>query len=571
MSGLPLLRPAPATGANLGAMVSCLPAVGGIGIKATDPKTTAGALVTISETRKNNCRAATTKHQHEHLVPQNPLYTNVLPDITGGKRKHVKHVDGLEGSGGNAQKRGRRFAGPRPQSPKTSSNIGLGDGVNFLPNIGGKLLASGSTGVLPAIGGKSELGRSKGGAAQETAIPQPPRGTSEFRLGGCSLPNIGGANPSIGSTNVDMTSTGRGQNVLQDQDPTHQTAIILPDIGAKLPVTDRNKCPAIGGKSGLVASHLATGSKNGRRRPSVPSWRPNARDDLPVLASRFGADLLSVPQEWLDMEKAVALLQKHGLRLPVVGGKLREFNPGQRIMFWEVYSGCGNATRAFVESASGDHEIAGPPVDTVRKAWFGLPSWNVMLPSVRQFLWAIMVVCLPMWVHCAPPCTFWSLLSRRTNHRSRIEDEDLRLQALVHIVFSLQLCRHQLRQTRWFSFEHPPTCSSWKLDLLQELVASGTSQTVEKYIFDSCRWGHQDPGNGKLYRKRQCFASNADLSPLCLHCECCVRHQVVEGAVDSGPRKGTRRSLVAGEYPWAFCVAWADLIKSLVKSASGGT
>ena len=494
--------------------------------------------------------------------------------------RNSKHVDGLEGSGGNAQKRGRRTAGPRPQSPKTSSNFGLEDGVNFLPTIGGKLLASGSTRVLPAIGGKSELGRSKGGTAQETAIPQPPRSTSEFRLGGCSfLPNIGGATLAIGSTKVDMTSTGRGQNVLQDQDPTHQTAIILPDIGAKLPVTDGNKCPAIGGKSGLVASNLATGSKNGRRRPSVPSWRPNARDDLPVLASRFGADLLSVPQEWLDMEKAAALLQKHALRLPVAGGKLREFNPGQRIMCWEVYSGCGNATRAFVESASGDHEIAGPPVDTVRKAWFGLPSWNVLLPSVRQFLWAIMVVCQPMWVHCAPPCTFWSSLSRRTNHRSRIEDEDLRLQALVHIVFSLQLCRHQLRQKRWCSFEHPPTASSWNLDLLQELVASGTSQTgptvvagnnmlkMEKYIFDSCRWGHQDPGNGKLYRKRQCFASNADLSPLCLRCVCCVRHQVVEGTVDSGPRKGTRRSLVAGEYPWAFCVAWADLIKS----ASGGT
>ena len=185
----------------------------------------------------------------------------------------------------------------------------------------------------------------------------------------------------------------------------------------------------------------------------------------------------------------------------------------------------------------------------------------------------------PPWVHCAPPCTFWSSLSRRTNHRSRIEDEDIRLQALVHIVFSLQLCRHQLRQKRWRSFEHPPTASSWNLDLLQELVASGTSQTgptvvagnnmlkMEKYIFDSCRWGHQDPGNGKLYRKRQCFASNADLSPLCLRCVCCVRHQVVEGQVDSGPRKGTRRSLVACEYPWAFCVAWADLIKS----ASGGT
>ena len=247
MSWLPLLRPAPATGNNVCAMASFLPAVGGIGMKATDPKTA----------------VATTKTQHEHLVPQNPSDTNVLPDIIGGKRKHV---DGLEGSGGNAQKRGRRTAGPRPQSPKTSSNFnfGLEDGVNFLPTIGGKLLASGSTRVLPAIGGKSELGRSKGGTAQETAIPQPPRSTSEFRLGGCSfLPNIGGATLAIGSTKVDMTSTGRGQNVLQDQDPTHQTAIILPDIGAKLPVTDGNKCPAIGGKSGLVASNLATGRKNG--------------------------------------------------------------------------------------------------------------------------------------------------------------------------------------------------------------------------------------------------------------------------------------------------------------------
>ena len=99
------------------------------------------------------------------------------------------------------------------------------------------------------------------------------------------------------------------------------------------------------------------------------------------------------------------------------------------------------------------------------------------------------------------------------------------------------------------------------------MVAGNNMMKVKKYIFDSCRWGLQDPGNGRLYRKRQCFASNADLSPLCLRCVCSVRHQVVEGAVDSGPHKGTRRTFVAGEYPWAFCVAWAGLIKS----ASGGT
>ena len=33
------------------------------------------------------------------------------------------------------------------------------------------------------------------------------------------------------------------------------------------------------------------------------------------------------------------------------------------------------------------------------------------------------------------------------------------------------------------------------------------------------------------------------------------------------PHVGLCRPLAAGEYPWAFCVAWADLIKS----ASGGT
>ena len=321
---------------------------------------------------------------------------------------------------------------------------------------------------------------------------------------------------------------------------------MLLDIGGQLPVIDGKKLPAAGGESrfvgrnpapggkcGLVGSNPATGGKSGRRKPSVPSrpppeaWRPNARGDLPVLARRFGADLSSVPEEWLHMEKAAALLKKHGLRFPVAGGKLRDIRPGERIMFWEVYSGCGNATRAFLESATGDHEIAGPPVDTLRKAWPGLPSWNVLLPSVRQFLWAIMVVCQPMWVHCGPPCTFWSTLSRRTNHRTSITDEDLRLKALVHIVFSLQLCYHQIRQKQWFSLEHPPSAASWKLDLVRELVASGTTQTlpttkVEKYIFDSCRWGHEDPGNGNLYRKRQCFASNVDLSSLCLRCVCAV-------------------------------------------------
>ena len=319
---------------------------------ATGVNMTAGAHVTMSKTRKNNRNRAarstsecgqvnvafnadicgkllassSTKASHADSVSQSPSEANILPDITGGKRKHV---NGVEGSGGNDQKGCRRIAGT--DLSKTSCSLEF-DGISFLPSVAGTLL--------------------------------------------------------------------------------------------------------------------------------VTKWRPNAREDLPVLARRFGADLSSVPEEWLDMEKAAALLQKHGLRLPVAGGKLRDFRPGERIMFWEVYSGCGNATRAFLESATGDHEIAGPPVDTLRKAWPGLPSWNVLLPSVRQFLWAIMVVCQPMWVHCGPPCTFWSSLPRRTNHG--INDEDFRLQVLVHIVFSVQVCYHQMRQNTG-SASSAPSCSQLEI------------------------------------------------------------------------------------------------------------
>ena len=96
-------------------------------------------------------------------------------------------------------------------------------------------------------------------------------------------------------------------------------------------------------------------------RKLVPRCRSLMATSAQPLAAK--ADLwraiwpLSVPQEGLDMEKAAARLQKQGLRLPVAGGKLWEFNPVHRILFWEVYSGCGNATRAFVESASRDHKI----------------------------------------------------------------------------------------------------------------------------------------------------------------------------------------------------------------------
>lgn len=147
------------------------------------------------------------------------------------------------------------------------------------------------------------------------------------------------------------------------------------------------------------------------------------------------------------------------------------------------------------------------------------------------------------------------------------------MEALVHIVFSLQICQYQKRCGRFCSFEQPTRAASWHLDIVQDILqgrhmsimpATGgmVLQPMGLFNFDSCCWGHVDPGNGKLYKKAQRFASNGDMSTLCLRCAGGHVHQVVEGVVCGGPRHGARRSVVAGEYPNDFCMAWATVIKN---------
>ena len=283
---------------------------------ATGVNTTAGAYVTMLETRKINgnrvarstsesgqvnveiggkmLASCSTKVSHVDSVSQSPSKANILPEIIGGKRKHV---NGVEGTGGNDQNGCRRTAGT--DLSKTSSSLEY-DGFSFLPNIGGALLASGSTkiqldfgGKLSAIGGRHELGRSKCGIVQDlgrpSAAPQSPR----FSF----LPIIRGTWLATGSSKIHMTSAGR--DPVFPQGPTHETANTLLDIGGQLPVIDGKKLPAAGGdsrfvgrnpatggKSGLVGSNPATGSKSGRRKPSLPPhpppepWRRNLVREL---------------------------------------------------------------------------------------------------------------------------------------------------------------------------------------------------------------------------------------------------------------------------------------------------
>jgi len=299
------------------------------------------------------------------------------------------------------------------------------------------------------------------------------------------------------------------------------------------------------------------------------------------VANQYGKDLQIVPPEWLDPNRARALIQQHGLELPAPGGATRPRDSNERVDFWEIFAGCCHATEAVLHPDIGC--VAGPPVDVERdeSAWPTLPKWDVLSAKVRELLWALLIVLAPSWIHCAPPCTFWSSLSRRSNRRAEWQEEHLRLKSLVFLRLSVQFCLHQARQRRFFSFEQPPQAASWRLDLVQELLAPASGGTgrhtdggggATKFVFDSCAWGLADPGNGRLFRKRQCFASNGDMSSLCRKRQCPTRHQIVEGQVSGGPRHGVRRAKIAGEHPVDFCLAWAKVIKHCVVDmpASGG-
>ena len=104
----------------------------------------------------------------------------------------------------------------------------------------------------------------------------------------------------------------------------------------------------------------------------------------------------------------------------------------------------------------------------------------------------------------------------------------------------------------------PPGCASWQLDIVKELAAQELAAGNAR--FDSCAWGHKDPGNNKAFLKRQCFVANVSLAALDRRCSCQCKHQKVEGLVCSGERKGVKRSYIAGEYPSQFCHALANVV-----------
>ena len=313
----------------------------------------------------------------------------------------------------------------------------------------------------------------------------------------------------------------------------------------------------------VEAAERAFGPPPGRRgvkrrvqKKGKPCWRRNARDDLENVASLYGADLGSadtarVPRDWLDPAMARQVLLEAGMA-------------AEEVHVLEVYAGTGNWTSACQEAGL----KAGPRVDKLTP---GGVKWDLLEPKCRRLLWAVAVVCRPKWIHSGFPCTFWTQLAHLTRKKTESQNESDRLRELVHVVFTCQLAMWQISQKRHVSLENPPACASWCLDIVTSTLAA-TGAT--KVVFDSCAWGHRDPGNGKPYKKSQCIASTADLSKLIRHCSCGKQvgiHQRVEGMVSillPGHARKMRRSTFAGAYPKQLCTAWANIVRAAVTRAA---
>ena len=197
----------------------------------------------------------------------------------------------------------------------------------------------------------------------------------------------------------------------------------------------------------------------------------------------------------------------------------------------EVYAGCGGWTKACHSCGL----KVGPLIDK-----FGKGRWDLLSAKWRRLLWAVMVVCKPTWIHSGFPCTFWVLMAHLTCRLTSARKETKRMQALVHVVLTLQLAMWQRQHNLIMSFENPPGAQSWRLDIvLQTMRITGMKQVY----FDSCAWGHHDPVSMKPYLKPQCIAASVDLSPLERRCSCAGGrkagvHERIEGS------KGSRSSWV---------------------------
>ena len=188
-------------------------------------------------------------------------------------------------------------------------------------------------------------------------------------------------------------------------------------------------------------------------------------------------------------------------------------------------------------------------------------GWNLACKAIRQYLKQLVRARGVQYLFVCPPCTCFTQVV--ASNRDPMDPGSLRVRLAEGVVFlqlAMEFCMMQIRQCRYFVFEHPQGASSWSYPCVKRIAAHAT---VHKVTMDMCRFGLVSPG-GQPMRKRttimtNCMALVARLQGMT--CACTVPHLIVQGS-----EQGVKLCERASRYPPQF----VDTVASSVLASLEG-
>ena len=118
--------------------------------------------------------------------------------------------------------------------------------------------------------------------------------------------------------------------------------------------------------------------------------------------------------------------------------------------------------------------------------------WDLSDGKVRSKARELIKYGKPYMVICSPMCTSFSQM--QNINKNRRDPETIRRElddAEDHIQFVMSICATQLREHRYFIFEHVDGASSWQMAEVKKLMAAYCVETVN---LDMCAFGMTELG-----------------------------------------------------------------------------
>ena len=120
--------------------------------------------------------------------------------------------------------------------------------------------------------------------------------------------------------------------------------------------------------------------------------------------------------------------------------------------------------------------------------------------------------------------------------------------AMRHLAFAVEICLNQVREGRYYAFEHPASAMSWSTGMIQSLMNTRGAQRI---VFDFCMLGmktYDAAGmQGHAMKKTAVLTNSGHLSALLSKARCNGEHRHIQ--LEGG------RAKACEEYTEYFCDA----------------